>query len=177
MYKQGFIHKQYSVLFLYKFYIILNWMTVYIYRMGNACIFNTILYSSLQSSHVSHSSQQNADIHSNYINKNRHYPHPVTIDGYNAICYTISLARQKKCRQWRDNSYSVDQYFGRGEMLYNFSITITSLWARWLLKSLASRLSIQPFRAQMKESIKAPRHWPLLGELTGHRWIPHTKGQ
>ena len=31
--------------------------------------------------------------------------------------------------------------------------------------------------AQMKENIKALRHWPLWGEFTGDRWIPHTKGQ
>ena len=33
------------------------------------------------------------------------------------------------------------------------------------------------FKAQIKENIKAPRHWPLCGEFTGHRWNPHTKGQ
>ena len=27
------------------------------------------------------------------------------------------------------------------------------------------------------ENIKAPRHWPLCGEVTGERWIPRTKGQ
>ena len=27
-------------------------------------------------------------------------------------------------------------------------------------------------QAQIKENIKAPRHWPLCGELTGDRWIP-----
>ena len=32
-------------------------------------------------------------------------------------------------------------------------------------------------KAQIKEIIKAPRHWPLWGEFTGHRWIPLTKGQ
>ena len=30
---------------------------------------------------------------------------------------------------------------------------------------------------QIKENIKAPHHWPLWGESTGHRWIPLTKGQ
>ena len=24
---------------------------------------------------------------------------------------------------------------------------------------------------------RVPRHWPLCGEFTGHRWIPRTKGQ
>ena len=32
-------------------------------------------------------------------------------------------------------------------------------------------------KAQIKENIKAPRHWPLRGEFTGDRWIPRTKGQ
>ena len=30
------------------------------------------------------------------------------------------------------------------------------------------------FKAQIKENIKAPRHWPSWGEFTGHRWIPLT---
>ena len=55
---------------------------------------------------------------------------------------------------------------------------MTSKWARWRLKSPASRLFTQPFiQAQIKEIIKAPRHWPLCGEFTGDQWIPHTNGQ
>ena len=51
-------------------------------------------------------------------------------------------------------------------------------WARWRIRSLASRLFTQPFiQAQIKENIKAPRHWPLSGEFTGDLWIPRTKGQ
>ena len=43
---------------------------------------------------------------------------------------------------------------------------------RWLLKSPSSRLFAQPFvQTQINENIKAPRHWPLWGESTGHRWI------
>ena len=41
-----------------------------------------------------------------------------------------------------------------------------------------ARLFTQPsIRAQIKENIKAPRHWPLCGEFTGDRWIPRTNGQ
>ena len=41
-----------------------------------------------------------------------------------------------------------------------------------------SILFAQPFvQAQMKENIKAPRHWPLWGEFIRDRWIPRTKGQ
>ena len=50
--------------------------------------------------------------------------------------------------------------------------------APWRLKSPASRWFTQPFiQAQIKENIKAPRHWPLCGEFTDHRWIPRTKDQ
>ena len=50
------------------------------------------------------------------------------------------------------------------------NITMTSYRARWRLKSPASRLFTQPFvQAQIKENIKAPRHWPLCGEFTGAR--------
>ena len=51
-------------------------------------------------------------------------------------------------------------------------------WARWRLKSPASRLFTQPFiQAKIKENIKAPRHWPLCGEFTGDRRIPRTNSQ
>ena len=33
------------------------------------------------------------------------------------------------------------------------------------------------FKVQIKENIKAPRHWPFWGEFTADRWIPRTKGQ
>ena len=33
------------------------------------------------------------------------------------------------------------------------------------------------FQAQIKENIKAPRHWHLWGELTDERRIPSKKGQ
>ena len=42
---------------------------------------------------------------------------------------------------------------------------------RWCLKSPASRLFTQPFiQAQIKENVKAQRHWPLCGEFNGDRW-------
>ena len=48
------------------------------------------------------------------------------------------------------------------------------------MASQITRLIIvsQPFiQAQIKENINTVRHWPLLGEFTGDRWIPRTKGQ
>ena len=35
----------------------------------------------------------------------------------------------------------------------------------------------QFIRAQIKENIKVPRHYPLCGEITGDRWNPRTNGQ
>ena len=41
------------------------------------------------------------------------------------------------------------------------------------MKSPTSRLFTHPFiQAQIKENIKAPRHWPLCGGLTGNREFP-----
>ena len=46
------------------------------------------------------------------------------------------------------------------------------------LKSPASWLFTQQFvQAQINENIKVPHHWPVLGESTGHQWIPLTNGQ
>ena len=57
-------------------------------------------------------------------------------------------------------------------------ITITSWWARCRLESPATRLFTLPFvQVQIKENIKASRHWPSWGESTGDWWIPLTKGQ
>ena len=41
----------------------------------------------------------------------------------------------------------------------------------WLLYSHYNGVMMSGI-AQIKENIKAPRHWPLLGEFTGDRWIP-----
>ena len=52
-----------------------------------------------------------------------------------------------------------------------------------IMSTMASQITSisnrsQPFvQAQIKENIKAPRHWPLCGEFAGHRWILYTKGQ
>ena len=52
-------------------------------------------------------------------------------------------------------------------------ITVTSKWAQLRLKSPALRLFTQPFiQTQIKENIKAPRHWPLCGEFTGTGEFP-----
>ena len=55
--------------------------------------------------------------------------------------------------------------------VYN-STTVTSYWAPWRLQLPTSRLFTQPcVQAQIKENIKASRHWPLWGEFTGDWWI------
>ena len=47
---------------------------------------------------------------------------------------------------------------------------------RW--RHNVSRLFTQSFiLTQIKENIKAPRHWSLCGQFTGDRWIPRAKGQ
>ena len=57
--------------------------------------------------------------------------------------------------------------------------TVTSKrTSKWRHKSPASWLFTQPFiQEQIKENIKATRHWPLCWEFTGERWIHRTNGQ
>ena len=51
----------------------------------------------------------------------------------------------------------------------SFRIAVTSLWAWWRRKSPGSPLFTQPCkRAQIKENIKAPCHWPFVRGI--HRW-------
>ena len=45
------------------------------------------------------------------------------------------------------------------------------------ITSLTIILLIRLFKAQIKENIKAPRHWPLCGGISLVQWIPRTKGQ
>ena len=60
--------------------------------------------------------------------------------------------------------------FWRSHVIYSSIITMTSQWVWWRLKWPASRLFAQSFvQAQIKENIKAPRHWPLGGESTGNK--------
>ena len=86
----------------------------------------------------------------------------VTGQGHMPLNWTVSLSQLcDRCMSY--------VYHSRDEI-----ITMTSSWARWRLKSPTSRLFTQAFiQAQMKESIKAPRHWSLCGEF----WIPRTNGQ
>ena len=74
-----------------------------------------------------------------------------------------------------------EHYFARFEfntshddiMTSQLFITLPSYWSQWCFKSTASWLFTQSFiRAQIKENIKAPRHWPLCGETTGTGEFP-----
>ena len=59
---------------------------------------------------------------------------------------------------------------GNSPLTYDWCIIVTSRSARWRLKSPASRLFTQLFtQTQIKENIKAPRHWRLCGEVIGDR--------
>ena len=59
----------------------------------------------------------------------------------------------------------------------NTGIPFQNITLQWRHNGRNS-VSNQPFiQMQIKENIKAPRHWPLCGEFTGNRRIPRTNGQ
>ena len=72
--------------------------------------------------------------------------------------------------KWCIVVYSSDASWDFWDGSIDIFIRVTSWWARWRLKLPASRLFTQSFiQTQIKENIKAPRHWPLRGEFTGDR--------
>ena len=94
--------------------------------------------------------------------------------------HVLDRARQYYCRAVRQISKWLDNWIGYERMGFRACllhdafrmdtlycrhpdyITMTSWWARWGPKSPASRLFTQPFvDSQIKEYIKAPRHWSL----------------
>ena len=88
--------------------------------------------------------------------------------------YTVSL---ELSQLWLYALYSRLRIINAwGETKSQCGSNILSQWAWRHLKSPASWLFTQA-HIQVKENFKAPRHWPLWGEFTGDRWIPHTKGQ
>ena len=70
--------------------------------------------------------------------------------------------------------------------LYKYAIIIIIITYRHysdvIMGAMASQITgvsivySSPYSAQIKENIKAPRHWPLWEEFTGDRWVPLTKG-
>ena len=85
-----------------------------------------------------------------------------------------SIAEVIFLKSWRRHATITN----RKRMRTRCTITMTSYWVRWRLKSPASWLFTQHLiPAQIKENIKDPRHWPMCGEFTSDRWIHRTKGQ
>ena len=76
----------------------------------------------------------------------------------------------------KTHSHNIKEHLG---ML--FPILFNTHYGDLIMRAMASpasRLFTQQFiQTQIKENIKAPHHWPLCGEFTGDRWIPHTNGQ
>ena len=81
---------------------------------------------------------------------------------------------------WRPGMYQewTGNFVPEYGMWPRYFTTVMSESARWRLKSPVLWVFTQPsIQAQIKENIKAPRHWPLWGEFTGDRRISRTKDQ
>ena len=79
-------------------------------------------------------------------------------------CCVLQPIPNQICRIW----HILSMRFNR-QCILILIIIMTSLLARWRLKSPASPLFAQLLvQAQITENTKAPRHWPLCGEVTGN---------
>ena len=78
-----------------------------------------------------------------------------------------------------DQNKLLNVLYTNKHLFVSYIIRIKSFhYSNVIMNAMASRLFAQPFvEVQIKETIKAPCHWPLWGESTGHLWIPLTKGQ
>ena len=75
----------------------------------------------------------------------------------------------------RRNGTSTAQVRFKELLTYHYGDIIMGTWPAHQI--IIPPLFTQPFsQAQIKENIKAPRHWLLCGEFTVHRWIPRANG-
>ena len=98
---------------------------------------------------------------------------------YAPICFQ---ATRRQAIIWTNDGLFIDAYM-------RHSASISDMWFEKvsnihyddvIMSAIASQnasLTIVYSIVQIKENIKAPRHWPLWGEFTGDRWIPRTNGQ
>ena len=70
-------------------------------------------------------------------------------------------------------SFVVDIFVRSGQSNHHSDVIMGAV-ASQITDFTIDQLFIQ---AQIKENIKAPRHWPLCGEFTDDRWITRTNGQ
>ena len=106
----------------------------------------------------------------------------VVVDNYSNPLYTCGCIILIRCSYHTDNQLA--------ELCAHYSHAVT-MWHSTsythycdvIMCTMASQITslkigyITVCQAQIKENIKAPRHWPLCGEFTGDRWIPRTNGQ
>ena len=77
---------------------------------------------------------------------------------------------------WRDKIQLCD-------LRHEHTGTTGNHYSEVIMRAMASQITSLTivhsavYHAQIKENIKAPRHWPLCGKFTGDRWIPRTNGQ
>ena len=93
---------------------------------------------------------------------------------FQTICMTFIVVKSPwpACVLCDDDRFDILSYMSVWGRSFHI-ITMTSQWARLRLNSTAPRLFTQLFiQAEIKENIKAPRHWPLCGEFTGTGEFP-----
>ena len=85
---------------------------------------------------------------------------------------------------WLQSFWGTDHMFSCGIDIKCWCIENSEIIKKWhnehygvLNHQHHDCLFIPLFKVQIKENIKAPRHWPLGWEFTGYRRIPRTNGQ
>ena len=82
-------------------------------------------------------------------------------------CHDIGCRNQSVLQSWKQTICHFIKFHYNDVIMGAMASQITSL----------AIVYSTVYSDQIKENIKAPRHWPLWWEFTGYRWIPCTKGQ
>ena len=86
------------------------------------------------------------------------------LESYLNIFHVVSAFQWYRVTVIQNGGWYLTKYHAHLVMCHYSDV----IMLRWRLKSPASPLFSQPFiQAQLKEYIKAPRHWPLWREFTG----------
>ena len=121
------------------------------------CGYNTVQYSTIS-----------ALTETDYKSVSNHELHPISRPNTQAMGCILWKLTTPHC-------FSVS-----GKTNLNIDLYLSPLqWHHNKRDGVANHRRItEPFaQAQIKENIKAPRHWPLWGTSTGDRWIPRRKSQ
>ena len=145
--------------------------------INNIAIRRLIKYTNLKNQHFEYNRCcffRRSAIYLNYC----WFPHFISHAFYFVISMYLNISLTRHYKTAHITTKNIKSHFrnqiSRGLSVKHYNDIIMGAMATQII-SLTNVYSTV-IQAQVKENIKAPRHWPMCEEFTGDRWIPLTKG-